>query len=80
MKIVERAYVESHRRALLDAGMHPVLARVYAGRSIRSAAELNYSLDGLLTPKSLKSCDDAASLLADAIQQGKRLLIVADYD
>ncbi len=80
MKIVERAYVESDRRALLDAGMHPVLARVYAGRSIRSAAELNYSLDGLLAPTLLKGIDTAAALLADSISLGKRLLIVADYD
>ena len=80
MKIVERAYVETSRRALLDAGLHPVLARVYAGRNIRSAAELQYGLDGLIAPLSLKGIDNAAALLADAIQQGKRLLIIADYD
>ena len=80
MKIVERPYLETHRRALLDAGLHPVLARVYAGRSIRSAAELDYSLDGLLPPDALKGALDAASLLAESIEQGKRLLIVADYD
>jgi single-stranded-DNA-specific exonuclease len=80
MKIVERQYVESHRRALLDAGLHPVLARVYAGRNIRSATELNYATDGLISPSSLKGVDAAASLLADAIEQSKRLLIIADYD
>src|SRR5262245_6473944 len=80
MKIVERSYVESDRRTLLDAGLHPVLARVYAGRNIRSAAELNYGLDGLLPPLSLRGADAAARLLADAIQAGKKLLIVADYD
>ena len=80
MKIVERPFVETHRRALLDAGLHPVLARVYAGRSIRSAAELDYSLDGLLPPAALKGALDAASLLAESIEQGKRLLIIADYD
>jgi single-stranded-DNA-specific exonuclease len=80
MKIVERPYVEASRRALLEAGMHPVLARVYAGRNIRTAAELDYGLDGLLPPASLKGIDAAAQLLADAIQHSKRLLIVADYD
>jgi single-stranded-DNA-specific exonuclease len=80
MKIVERPYVEASRRALLDAGLHPVLARVYAGRSIRSAVELNYGLDGLIPPNSLKGIDIAAALLADAIAQSKRLLIIADYD
>ena len=65
MKIVERAFVESDRRALVDAGLHPVLARVYAGRRIRSAAELDYGLDGLITPQALKGAADAARLLAD---------------
>src|SRR5918996_4152788 len=80
MKIVERHYLEADRRALVAGGMHPVLARVYAGRHIRSAAELDYALDGLLPPRLLKGIDAAAALLADAIAQGKKLLIVADYD
>jgi single-stranded-DNA-specific exonuclease len=80
MRIVERPYVEASRRALLEAGMHPVLARVYAGRNIRSTAELDYQLGALLPPASLKAIDAAATLLADAIGQSKRLLIIADYD
>jgi single-stranded-DNA-specific exonuclease len=80
VKIVERPYIEASRRALVEAGMHPVLARVYAGRSIRSAAELDYGLDGLIPPGSLKGVDAAAALLADALAAGKKLLIVADYD
>jgi len=79
MKIVERPYRENDRRALLDAGMHPLLAKIYAGRSIRSAAELAYTPAGLLPP-TLKGMDQAAALLADAIQAAKRLLIIADYD
>ena len=80
MKIVERPYAEASRRALLDAGMHPVLARVYAGRNIRTAAELAYGVDGLLAPGSMKGLEKAAALLADSIAEGKRLLIIADYD
>jgi single-stranded-DNA-specific exonuclease len=80
MKIVERAFAESDRRALMEAGLHPVLARVYAGRRIRSAAELSYGLDGLLPPATMKGIDAAAALLADAIAAQKKLLIIADYD
>ena len=80
MRIVDRAYSESDRRALVNAGMHPVLARVYAGRHIRSAAELDYALHGLIAPDSLKGIGAAAALLADAVEQSKRLLIIADYD
>ncbi|TAK80976.1 MAG: single-stranded-DNA-specific exonuclease RecJ [Betaproteobacteria bacterium] len=80
MKIVERPYAEADRRALLEAGVHPVLARVYAARRIRSALELKYDAASLISPKFLKSVGDAARLLADALQARKRMLIVADYD
>ncbi|HYT47892.1 MAG TPA: DHH family phosphoesterase, partial [Burkholderiales bacterium] len=80
MKIVERPYRESDRRALLEAGVHPILARVYAGRRIGSARELRYDPANLLAPASLRNAQNAAQLLAAAIEGGKRLLIVADYD
>jgi single-stranded-DNA-specific exonuclease len=80
MKIVERTFAEADRRALLGAGVHPVLAKVYAGRRIRSAAELKYEPAGLLAPGLLKGAEAAAALLADAIAADQRLLIVADYD
>jgi single-stranded-DNA-specific exonuclease len=80
MKIVERPYSETDRRALLESGMHPVLARLFAARRIRSADELDYGPARLLAPALMKSCESAAVLLADAIAARKRLLIVADYD
>ena len=80
MKIIERPYEDTARRALEDAGIHPLLARIYAARRIRSATELAYSPAGLLAPTLLKGIEQAAVLLADAIQAGKRLLIIADYD
>ena len=80
MKIVERPFAEADRRALLEAGMHPVLARLYAARRIRSAEELDYGPARLLAPTLMKSIGAAACLLADAIAAGQRILIVADYD
>ena len=60
--------------------MHPVLARLYAARRIRSAEELDYGPARLLAPTLMKSIGAAACLLADAIAAGQRILIVADYD
>lgn len=80
MRIVERTFAEADRRALMEAGVHPVLARIYAGRRIRSAMELKYDSANLLAPKFLKSIHGAAALLADSIQANRKLLIVADYD
>jgi len=80
VRIVARTFAEADRYALVEAGVHPLLARIYAARRIRSSAELRYDASALLPPSLLKGIDDAAQLLADAIQSGKRLLIVADYD
>jgi len=80
MRLVERPYREEDRRALVAAGLHPVLARVYAARRIHSAAELDDDFRRLLPPDSLTHCARAAALLADSIATGKKLLIVADYD
>ncbi|HVC11657.1 MAG TPA: single-stranded-DNA-specific exonuclease RecJ, partial [Burkholderiales bacterium] len=80
MKLVVRPYAEADRQALLQAGVHPVLARVYAARRIHSAGELAESPARLLPPAQLARAAEAAGLLADAIEAGKKLLIVADYD
>ena len=80
MRLVERPFRDSDRRALVAAGLHPVLARVYAARHIRSAAELDDDFKRLLPPASLAHCEQAAVLLADAVAARRKLLIVADYD
>jgi single-stranded-DNA-specific exonuclease len=80
MKIVERPFAEADRRALERAGVHPVLARVYAGRRIHSPEELDYDASRLLPPAQLANAERAAALLADTIAARRRILIVADYD
>lgn len=65
---------------LLDAGTHPLLARIYAARGIHRRDELDYSLKALLPPDALRGTHEAAELLADAIEAGARMVIVADYD
>ena len=65
---------------LADAGLHPLLARLYAARGITHAGELDTSLRQLLPPEALTGTRAAAILLADAIEAGARMVIVADYD
>src|SRR3954469_710347 len=80
MKIVERTWSPRDRDALVAGGIHPVLARVYAGRFIKHSRELEYDAALMHQPALLKGVEDAARLLADAIAAKKRLLIIADYD
>ncbi len=66
--------------ALEQAGVHPLLARLYAARGVQDAAALDASLAQLLAPTGLKGIEAAAVLLADAMAANKKLCIVADYD
>lgn len=63
----------------LPGTLHPVVRRVYAARGVHSAQEIDHRLAGLLPP-TLGGLPEAARLLADAVQQGRRIVIVGDYD
>lgn len=80
MKITERRAPTAAREKLEQAGLHPLLARLYAARRIASIAETANTFENLIPPARLLNCEHAAVLLADAIAAGKHLLIVADYD
>jgi single-stranded-DNA-specific exonuclease len=66
--------------ALEQAGVHPLLARLYAARGVVSPDELDEALTRLLPPDAMKGVHAAAVLLADAIAGDLQLCIVADYD
>ncbi len=66
--------------ALEQAGVHPLLARLFAARGVREASELDDALTHLLPPATMLGTAKAARLLADAISQQRRICIVADYD
>ncbi len=80
MKISNRDVPPRAVWALEQAGVHPLLARLYASRGVCAIDELNDGLHRLLPPTGLKGATEAAVLLADAIAHDKRLCIVADYD
>jgi single-stranded-DNA-specific exonuclease len=79
-RILTRSGAQRAERRLIEAGVHPMLARIYANRGVERGEELEYKLDSLLPPQSLRGVAEAATLLADAIEAGARMLIVADYD
>jgi len=80
VSIVTREIPQAAADLLSRGGRHPVLARVLASRGIRSESQLESSLSGLIPPQQLTHVERMASMLADAITQRKRLLVVADYD
>ncbi len=66
--------------ALEQAGVHPLLARLFAARGVRAPEELDDGLGHLLPPAGLRGATDAARVLADALAQGRRICVIADYD
>ena len=80
MKIQVRDVPPRSVWALQQAGIHPLLAQLYAARGVHAAEELDDGLSRLLAPSSLRGAQDAACLLADAMAADKKICIVADYD
>ena len=80
MKILTRDVPPRAVWALEQAGIHPLLARLYAARGVQAKEELDDGLARLLPPEGMKGTREAARLLADAIEADRRICIVADYD
>jgi single-stranded-DNA-specific exonuclease len=80
MKIVAREVAPRTVWALEQAGIHPLLARLYAARGVLARDELDDGLARLLPPDTLRGAREAAQLLADAVARDARICIVADYD
>jgi len=78
--LVERAHDPTAAGRLQAAGLPAPLARALAARGIVSPDELELAIGDIHAPGLLTRCHEAASLLANAIEQHQRLLIVADYD
>ena len=66
---------------LPDLGdLPPLLTRLYAARGVRGAAELDKGLARLVPYAQLRGIEQAVTLLADAIENQQRILIVGDFD
>jgi len=80
MKLLPRTPLPDIAQSLTLAGEHPLLAHLFSSRGVKSNSELDCSLKLLIPPAQLKGQGEAAQLLANAIQENKRICIVADYD
>ncbi|MGJ0193688.1 single-stranded-DNA-specific exonuclease RecJ [Pantoea sp. RRHST58] len=77
--------VELRRREIgvedaLPADLPPLLKRLYLQRGVRSAAELERGVKHLLPFSSLNGLDAAVELLHQALLDGRRIMVVGDFD
>lgn len=77
-KILRRPQPE--RAPVWGQSLPPLLRRLYAARGVTSDEQLSYTLKYLASPMELRGIDRAVALLADAIEQQQRVLILGDFD
>lgn len=58
----------------------PLLRRLYAARGVTSDDQLTYTLKYLASPMDLRGVDRAVALLAEAITDQQRVLVLGDFD
>ncbi|MBL8355150.1 MAG: single-stranded-DNA-specific exonuclease RecJ [Delftia acidovorans] len=80
MKIITRDVPPRAAWSLEQAGVHPLLARLFAARGITAREQLDDALALLIPPSQMLNAAEAARQLADAMAAGQRICIVADYD
>ncbi len=79
-RVVARACDPAALSRLTAAGLSPLMARLYAGRGVASAAAVQGGLESLLSPDLLLHAPAAGELLADCIVARRPVLVVGDYD
>ncbi len=78
------------RKALIDvsptieegfsSSVSPLLQRIYRARNAFTDQEIDYQLLNMAKPQALKGLDEAIEVLATAVRQQQRVLIVGDFD
>lgn len=79
MRILNRS-ISSDMINHFPSSFPKTLGRIYLSRGVSSLAELEYKLGSLEHPKQFFDIQRAATILADAIEQEQRILIVGDFD
>lgn len=80
MQLVARQFNPPIHEELVNYGIDPILARLWASRGIQAPEDTQLELKHLLSPTVLLNCTNAAGYLANALAQHKNILIIADYD
>lgn len=71
---------EVDNSAELPAELPPLLQRLYASRGVRSAADLERSVKGMLPWQQLNGVEKAVDILYNAFREGLRIIVVGDFD
>lgn len=80
MTIIQQRSDMSSIPSDFSASVSPLLQRIYRARGASSDSDVDYHLQSLEKPTSLKHLSEAVDLLVTAIREQQRVLIVGDFD
>ena len=60
--------------------VHPLLWRLYRGRGVDHPADVERTLPTLVPPDRMRGLDRAVEVLARALDEGQRILVIGDFD
>jgi single-stranded-DNA-specific exonuclease len=66
--------------SLLPEAIPPILRRLYIGRGVQSAEQLEKSAKALHSYQLLDGIDSAVEILFEAVQRQQRIIVVGDFD
>lgn len=79
-QIITRPVDKATTQTLVNQGIDPLLAQLFAARSITNHTEIETHLTAMLPFTGLKNINLASERLSQAIKTKEKILIVADYD
>lgn len=80
IQVIQRPIQTENADKLMQQGVSPFMAKLWAARGVSDINQTQATWKQLISPSLLHDIEKGACILADAIEQGKRLLIIADYD
>lgn len=80
LNIQRRAVSDDAALNAFPSNIHPIIAKIYAGRGITSFDQIKRKAGDLLPVSTMKGISDAVPLLFDALQRQANITIVGDFD
>lgn len=77
-RLIRRIQPDLHLDGL--SSLSPLLRRIFAARHVRSASDIDRTLQSLLPYLDLLDIDKASKRLAEAILQDQKILVIGDFD
>lgn len=79
-RFVQRTYDKAAAERLMHAGVLRPIAQALSARGITQSDDLCEDWQALISPTQLEGTQEAAKILADCAEDGRHVVVVADYD